>query len=215
VFSLVIGCSLSTDGGDELDSRRFTKAMHALGMLGEAEALAQTVDLAGRRDLVDVGCGSGVYSLTLCGRYRELRATLLDRPEVLEVTSENVAESGLGDRVTLISGDFLRDSYGVTRDVVLLSDVLYQSDEACVAMLREAYRALVPGGLVVIRGYYPDPRNNRSAFAALFDLDRLLWDDARRPLPASRVIAWLDEVGFKGARSFALTELSTGIVAEK
>ncbi len=74
-------------GPVDVGPRRFTMAMHALGMLGEADALAEAVDLSDRRDLIDGGCGSGLYSIKLCRRNPELRATLLDRPPVLEVAA--------------------------------------------------------------------------------------------------------------------------------
>ncbi len=124
----------------DIGERRFTLAMHALGLLGEAAALEEAVDLTGRRDLIDVGCGSGVYSIHLCRRYPELRATLLDRPAVLEVAEEIVAASGVAERIALRPGDMLSDSYGEGRDVVLLSDVLYLASGKCLDAMALAGR---------------------------------------------------------------------------
>ncbi len=200
-------------GPVDIGPRRFTMAMHALGMLGEAGALEAAVDLSGRRDLIDVGCGSGVYSIHLCRRYPELHATLLDRPEVLEVTGEIVAASGASERVALAPGDMLKDSYGVGRDVVLLSDVLYLESGRCLDILRAAHRALAPRGMVVVRGYFADPEGNQNPFGALFDLARLFWGEEREPMPLGRVLGWLGEAGFTDVHSFPLTERSTCIVA--
>ena len=192
---------------------QFTRAMHALGVLGEAEALTGAVDLTGRRNLVDVGCGSGVYSLALCRRYPELRATLIDQPQVLEVTIGYVTQNSLETRVTLMPADFLHDGYGEGRDVVLLSDVLYQESEACRTMLRLARESLVHGGILVIRGYFCNPGTGQGPFGALFDLDRLLTNPSREPLLIPRLLGWLGDAGFVGARSFPLTERSTCVVA--
>ena len=202
-------------GPVDVGSRRFTMAMHALGLLGEAAALAEAVDLSGRRDLVDVGCGSGVYSIELCRRNPELRAALLDRPEVLEVAGEIVAANRMSERLTLEPGDMLADSYGEDRDVVLMSDVLYEESDACRRMLRSARRALAPGGLLVIRGYFSDPEGDQNPFGALFDLARLFWGEEREPVSRARVLAWLEEAGFEGARSFPLTERSISFRAVK
>ncbi len=202
-------------GPVDIGERRFTLAMHALGLSGEAGALEEAVDLAGRRDLVDVGCGSGVYSIHLCRRYPELRATLLDRPAVLEVAAEIVAASGVEERIALQGGGMLHDPYGEGRDVVLLSDVLYLESGRCLEILRAAHRALVPGGLVVVRGYFSDPEGCQSPFGALFDLARLFWGEEREPVPVSRVLGWLGEAGFTVARSFPLTERSRCIVATR
>jgi hypothetical protein len=202
-------------GDDRVGAAQFTRAMHALGALGEAQALASSIDLSDRREMVDVGCGSGVYSVALCQRYPHIRATLIDRPEVLEVTAGYVAESGVGPRVSLVPGDFLRDAYGQGRDVVLLSDVLYQESEACLNMLRLAFLALKPGGLLVIRGYFTDLGTGQDPFAALFDLDRLLTSGAREPLLVQRVLGWVADTGFTRGRSFPLTARSTCILADR
>ena len=202
-------------GPVEIGPRRFTMAMHALGMMGEAPALAHGVDLSGRRNLIDVGCGSGIYSIELCRRTSGLRATLLDRPEVLEVAGEIAAEHQMTDRLTLTPGDMLTDSYGRDRDVVLLSDVLYLANDRSREMLRSAHRALAPGGLLVVRGYFSDPEGDQNRFGALFDLARLFWGEDRETMPLSGIVEWLGDVGFTRARSFPLTERSTCILATR
>ncbi|MCP3940212.1 MAG: hypothetical protein GY710_01850, partial [Desulfobacteraceae bacterium] len=69
-----------------LEPQRFTMAMNNMAMLGEADALVNGVSLAGCKSLTDVGCGSGIYSISLCRRYPGLNARLLDRKEVLQTT---------------------------------------------------------------------------------------------------------------------------------
>ena len=41
----------------EVTPHLFTMAMNNLGMLGEAEALADGLDLSAYRTMIDVGCG--------------------------------------------------------------------------------------------------------------------------------------------------------------
>ena len=66
----------------------------------EADGLARRlVDWPRIRAWLDVGCGSGVYSIHFCRRNPKLRATLLDRPAVLDVAEEIVATSGVAQRV--------------------------------------------------------------------------------------------------------------------
>ena len=60
-----------------------------------------------------------------------------------------------------------------------------------------------------------DERPGVPLVGALFDLARLFWGEDRELMPVPRVVEWLGEVGFMGARSFALTERSTCIVATK
>lgn len=199
----------------DTNPERFTLAMNSLGMLGEAEALAAAVSLPDSRDLVDVGCGSGIYSITLCRHYPHLRATLIDREEVLETTRRLVAESGIADRITLKAGDIFQDDYGKDRDVVLLSDVLYGPPSVCTAILRSAYSALVPRGRLVIRGYFSDPEGTQPPFGTLFDLGRLLWNSKNESLSVKQICLLLQETGFKEIETFAVSNRSSGFTATK
>ena len=103
----------------EVDPRRFTLAMHSIAMLGEAEALAAAVDLSDAKEMADVGCGSGMYSVALCRRHLGLKSVLLDRKEVLEVAREIVERHGLQDRIATREADITRDAYGEDLDAVL------------------------------------------------------------------------------------------------
>jgi len=64
---------------DPQEALSFSRGQHS-GSLGPAVVLARTVDLKGARRLLDVGGGSGAFSITLCRRFPELRATILDFP---------------------------------------------------------------------------------------------------------------------------------------
>jgi hypothetical protein len=119
------------------------------------------------------------------------------------------------ERLTLTPGDMLSDSYGRDRDVVLLSDVLYLAADRSRDMLRWAQRALAPGGLLVVRGYFSDPDGVQNPFGALFDLARLFWGEDRETMPLGLILEWLREVGFTRARSFPLTERSTCLLATR
>ncbi len=199
----------------ELDPRRFTLAMNNLAMLGEAEALATAVDLSGCKTMADIGCGSGIYSVTLCRHYPDLHAVLLDRKETLETTHEIVRQHNLQDRINTRPADITRDAYGRNLDVVLLSDVLYQDEAISKTILRSAYAALAAGGRLVVRGYYSDPEGSQPLFGALFAVMLLLSDPNREPITFPGVRGWIEETGFKNVGTFALTERSTCLIAVK
>ncbi len=193
----------------------FTKAMNNLGMLGEAEALAGAVDLTDCKTLIDVGCGSGLYSITLCRHYPDLQAVLLDKKEVLKVTNRFIKKSSLKNRMSVRAADILEEPYGTGTDVVLLSDVLYQDSSTCIRILRSAYDALAPGGLLIIRGYYTDPESSQPLFGSLFALGRLLADENREIISVPLLHSWVEKAGFRITASHALTERSTCIQARK
>ena len=193
----------------------FTLAMNDLGAHNEAAALASAVDLSGCRTLLDVGCGSGLYAITLCRHYPQLAATLIDCEQVLRTTHSLVAASGLADRIRTRAGDMKTDAFGDKVDAVLLSDALYYEPATAKRILQSVHTALNPGGTVIIRGYYPDPGVSESLFGAIFRLNLLLFDPERTPPTAADMAGWVAEAGFKDVRGFALTERSTCFVVTR
>jgi SAM-dependent methyltransferase len=193
----------------------FTMAMNNLGMQGEAEALANAVDLSGCKTMIDVGCGSGIYSLSICRHNPNLHAVLLDNKEVLITTNQLVMKSGLQNRISTRAIDIAKDSFGSNIDVALLSDVLYPDSSTCMQILRSVYNALAPKGILIIRGYYADTECSPSAFGSLFSLGQLLCDQKRELITVNLLQNWLKDVGFKVKKAFALTERSTCLIAMK
>lgn len=199
----------------EVSAEQFTLAMHDLASCGEAEALAAALPLGDSRSMVDVGCGSGAYSIALCRRRPTMQAVLLDTEDVLRTTRRIVEQSGLGDRLELRPADIFHDAYGTGADLVLLSDVLYDKPEICRAMLERAYTALAPGGTLLVRGYFSDPVGRQPPFGAFFALSMLLADPDREPISLDLARGWVTQVGFSLSRVFTLTELSTCLIAVK
>jgi len=199
----------------KVSSHRFTMAMNNLAMLGEANTLANSVKLSNCKRMADVGCGSGLYSITLCQHNSGLHALLFDREDVLITTNHMITKYNLQNRMKTRAADIYKDSYGEGLDLILLSDILYQEESICRAILKSAYDALDSEGLLVIRGYYTDSVNHGSIFGALFNLAQLLDDPNREAITVSLVKNWIDQTGFLNIKSFPLTEKSTCIISQK
>jgi SAM-dependent methyltransferase len=128
----------------------FTAAMDARGLaLGPAAAAA--LDLAGRRALLDIGGGSGIYACAFVERHPHLAATVFERPPVDAVTRRSLARRGFDDRVRVVAGDMLRDALPGGFDVHLVSNVIHDWDLPAVdAIFAASFAALPPGGLLVV-----------------------------------------------------------------
>jgi len=61
--------------------------------------MTKRVDLGGRQQLLDVGGGSGAYTLAFCAANPSLKATILDFPQTVETAKKYAQQSGLTDRV--------------------------------------------------------------------------------------------------------------------
>ena len=141
---------------DPDEARTFTDAQHA-GSLAAARVLAGRLDLGGARSLLDVGGGSGAFSIALCAANPGLRATVLDLPAVLAVAAEQRAAAGLTDRISLLPGDAPPAEWPGGQDVVLMSYLLSAlDDEQIDVVLARAAACLDAGGLLVVHDFVLD-----------------------------------------------------------
>jgi predicted O-methyltransferase YrrM len=131
----------------------------------DAEALAKRLDLSKRRAVLDVGGGSGVVSIALAKKNPAIRFCVLDLNTVCRVAEQNIRRAGLSGRIRTMAGD-IREKLPGGYDVVLFCDIGPISRR----LLKNAYRSLPPGGLVVA-------------------VDRYLSEDRTKPL--DRVAATL------------------------
>jgi predicted nicotinamide N-methyase len=126
-------------------ARAYHGATYSIGM-GAGRLFARTVDLTGRKKLLDLGGGSGAYSINAVQSNPGLEAVVLDLAPVVEVTKEYLAQNGVADRVATLAADFTTDDFPPA-DVVVMASNLPIYDEAVVArVVAKAFAALEPGG---------------------------------------------------------------------
>jgi precorrin-6B methylase 2 len=144
----------------------FSRAQHA-GSLGPAAVLAKQVDLSGCKALLDVGGGSGAFTIALCRRNPTLAATILDFPDTVEVARRYAAETGLASRIRHLAGDALATDWPPNQDVVLMSYVWSAVGEDDIENLADrAHAALIPGGRLLIHDFMVDDEQASPEVAA-------------------------------------------------
>ena len=105
------------------------------------------------RDILDVGCGAGNYTLKLLSRLPKLNVTLIDlsRP-MLDRAVERVSKA-TGGSITPMQGDVRELDLGDGRfDIIVAAAVLHhlRTDAEWQAVFAKFHRALRPGGSVWI-----------------------------------------------------------------
>jgi predicted O-methyltransferase YrrM len=177
----------------EAEARRLTLALAGRAK-NVAPFLAARAPLAGARTLLDVGGGSGLYSIACLQQHPGLRAVVLDRPEVLKVAAELAEQHGVADRLECRAGDMFQEALP-DADVVLLSNVLHDWDvPQCRALVRRCAAVLHPGGRLLVHDVFLDddlggPLPVALYSAALFSLTE------GRAYSAAEFRAWLLEAG--------------------
>ncbi|MGE0392536.1 MAG: methyltransferase [Vicinamibacterales bacterium] len=192
-------------GDDKAVTRAFVLAMHERAR-GIGSVLKHFVDLTGRKRLLDVGGGPGTYTVELVRQTPGLSSTVLDVPGVLEVTRELVDASGVADRITLMPGDYLTSPFGAGYDVALLSGMMHRETPAnCRLLLRKAFDALEPGGLVMVSDVFFDDASKRTPpFAVHFALNMMLTSADGSAHAMTEMADWMRETGFTDVTTRAL-----------
>jgi SAM-dependent methyltransferase len=176
----------------------------------ESEPLWAAADLAGRRHLIDVGGGPGELALAALERWPELRASILDRPGVLEIARAYGAGRGVGDRLDFIPGDALEGAIPPC-DVALVSAVVHSYGPEDVALLgRNVAAGLEPGGLLIVREFMWDDRTHSGpAMAGLFAVNMLVGTSGGRCYAPEELQDLLGPAGFGEWRTVRIDPRST------
>ena len=131
-------------------ARRFTRILYEIHR-PLAEKLAQILDMTGVKRLLDQGGGSGVVSLALLKRHKNLTAVVVDIANVCDAGKEIAASTPMAERITYHAADFLQDELPTGFDMVLECDVGIYTEE----LFRKLHTILNPEGRLAIVDWLP------------------------------------------------------------
>lgn len=162
-----------------------------------ALGLAAGGQMAGVTRLLDVGGGSGCFSLALARRDPGLRCTVMELPAMCAAVEAAATEAGLGDRVSTAAVDMFREAWPRGHDAILLSNILHDWDPATNAQLAvEAFEALPRGGRVFVHEMLFDDDGAGPLATASFSVLMLLATGGRQ-YAAREIVGMLDAAGFR------------------
>lgn len=176
-------------------ARQFTAAMDCRGVyLGQA--LGRVAPLSGRRLLLDVAGGSGIYACCLTAANPGLQALVFEKTPVDCIARQCIQERGLSDRVTVMAGDMFQEAWPSHADAHLISNVLHDWDEPEVkVLLRRSWEALPSGGLLLVHDVHINPEKNGPLPAAQYSA-LLMSITEGKCYSVSEMAGFLGEQGF-------------------
>lgn len=189
------------DNASESETHYQTQAAMLGWMLSHAAAEAAEKLQFGttRRDrkIVDVGAGSGIWSLTMAGRDAGTRVTAVDWPAVLEVAEETAENLGVRDRLTTLAGNFHEvELPQASFDLAVAANVAHlQTHDQNASLFGKLHAALVPGGELLIVDALPGSSQG-GAPLALYHLGLALRTASGRVYSPAELAAMLGD-GFE------------------
>ncbi|MHC4224774.1 MAG: methyltransferase [Planctomycetota bacterium] len=160
--------------GEEGDREAFIEAMDVINR-DSAEWLIGEIMPVPFTHVLDVGGGSGTWTIAWLSANPGARATLFDLPEVIPAAEQRISGAGLGDRTQIIPGDFYVDPLPKGADLAWVSAIVHQNSRAQNRdLFAKAHAALEPGGRILIRDIVMDESRTSPAGGALFAVNMLV-----------------------------------------
>ncbi|WP_319521889.1 methyltransferase [uncultured Desulfosarcina sp.] len=193
---IVLGNAVPDLGKNIMDRENYEAFIGAMHVVASrtAPGVVAAIGPDGAKRLLDVGGGSGSYTLAFLDAQPAMRATLFDKPPVIEMARARIEAAAMADRVTLEPGDFYTDELPTGNDLALLSAIIHQNSPAeNEELYRKIHRALDAGGRIVIRDHVMSPDHTQPTEGALFAVNML--------------------AGTKGGGTYTFEEIKSGLVA--
>lgn len=170
-----------------------------------AGAVTKAIGTSGIKRMLDLGGGSGAYSIALAQAIPGLKSDILDTSDVIPLAQEYIRKAGLSDLITTRVGDMLRDPLGENYDLILASAICHMfSPEENRELFQRAYDALAPSGQLVVQDFILEASKAAPRAAALFSLNMLVGTRAGSSYSEPEYASWLRSAGFVDVRRVCL-----------
>jgi len=202
------------DRGDEwLDA--FIHAMHDRGKK-QASTQISAIDMSQVESVLDVGGGSGCFSMAFLNKKPGIHSAIFDLPNVVTISKKIVNEEGYTDKIHYYVGDFTKDELPKGFDLVFLSAIIhsnsYKINEALVA---KCYEALNPGGQLVINDWIMNEDKTEPLSGAIFAINMLVGVAEGDCYSEKEVSSWMKKAGFKNISKNILDQGLSQMIAVK
>lgn len=139
--------------------------------VNQAASVWDAVGVTARDGLqvLDIACGSAMATFALCRCHPGVRATLQDRPRVLDIAQEIARSLGVANQIDQLPGDMRSVDFGVTRfDVARVRNALfYLGSDAIGDVLSRVRAAMKPGGVFLTEDTIADDQVTTDSYAPI------------------------------------------------
>jgi 3-hydroxy-5-methyl-1-naphthoate 3-O-methyltransferase len=167
--------------------------------------------------VLDVAAGSGAWSLPFAQANPQLRVTAQDYPEVIPTTRQYAQQYGVADQYSYLEGDLRQTDFGQKLyDVVLLGHIIHSEGEKWGrALIAKSYKALKPGGTLVIAEMIPNDSRTGPVLPLLFGLNMIVNTTEGDVYTMAEYKHWLKQAGFKSVKTVQVDAPSPLILATR
>jgi SAM-dependent methyltransferase len=147
--------------------------------------------------ILDVGCGSGIWSLAVAEQVPGAHVTGLDFPAVLTAFEEKASELGLGARVSKIPGDMhTAEIPARSFDLAVLANVLrLEQPASAAALVRKVVAGLDAGGALLVVDALGGGTRDKEIGRTVYAFHLGMRTSGGRVHPPDEVHGWIRDAG--------------------
>jgi ketosteroid isomerase-like protein len=184
---------------DPLKLKSFLQGMTGISM-GAAKAIARKFPWQRYRTFVDIGAAQGAVPVQVSLTHDHISGGGFDLPVVKPIFEDYIRSFGLSERVRFHEGNFFTDALP-SADVLIMGHILHDWNmEEKRLLLGKAYRALPPGGALLVYEALIDDERRHNAFGLLMSLNMLIETPGGFDYTGADCSAWMREAGFRETR---------------
>jgi cyclopropane fatty-acyl-phospholipid synthase-like methyltransferase len=148
--------------------------------------------------VLDIGGGTGSWSIALAAADPALTASVLELAEVARVAEQHLRTTGYSDRVEVRVGDVLKDDLPRGFDAFLLANVVhYYAPETNRSILHRIRAVAEPGARLLMADFWTDPTHTQPLPAALMAGEFAIHVNDGDVYSVEEGTAWLQEAGWR------------------
>jgi hypothetical protein len=184
-------------------------------LAGPTAAFPRAFDFSARRRLLDIGGGTGSWSIAAVRAYRHLAATVVEMPIVADVARKRIAATEVAARVAVVTADAMRDPLPQGNDVFLLANILhYWAPEENIALLRRVRNAAEHEAALLRVDFWTDPTHTQPIQEALMAGEFAVHLRHGDVYSLDEIKQWLEPTGWRFVRHVELAGPQSLIVAQ-
>jgi SAM-dependent methyltransferase len=193
----------------------FINTMHDRAKKQAPQQLSK-IDLTGIKSVLDIGGGSGAYSMQFIAIKPEIEATVFDLPNVVPITQKFVDKEGFTGKVKTHTGDYTTDDLPKGFDMTFLSAVIHSNPlESNQELIKKCFKALNQKGKIIIQDWIMNNDRTQPTSGAIFAINMLVGTEAGDCFTDQEVTEMLKTAGFTNISRIEFESGLSQVIAQK
>lgn len=193
----------------------FINAMHDRAKK-QAPLQLSNIDLSGVKSILDVGGGSGAYSMEFITLNPDVKATVFDLPNVVPITRQYISKDGFTGKIETHEGDYTSDPLPEGFDLVFLSAIIHSNSlDTNKELINKCFISLNMNGRIVIQDWIMNSNRTQPTSGAVFAINMLVGTEEGDCFTEQEVMGMLANAGFKNISRIEFESGLSQVTAQK